>query len=182
MVLKKFVEYSKGRVPIINYFCFSLMMRKLTEVSVIAILLAGALPVLAQTPSSPTSATAPTATAAPASASASAKLDTACMQSAVGKRDTALISVVDTYATAVKNALQTRSDALKTAWGNTDAKTRRAAIKAAWKTYQTTQQTSRRALVAGRKGVWNQFYADRKACGRGAAAEDSATAGMDAGL
>ncbi len=152
------------------------MIKSIAKISTIAVLLAGSvMPTFAQTASG-TSAPAPTT-------SASAKLvDTACMQTAVGKRDMALISVIDTYATAVKNALQTRSDALKAAWGATDAKTRRTGIKAAWKGYQTTQGEARRALASGRKGVWSQFYADRKLCGKGAAAEDTGTEGMDARL
>lgn len=144
------------------------MIKKFAEISLAAAIIAGAaLPAFAKT-----------ATTTPARAG----VDSVCMQNAIEKRDTAIIAVVDTYATAVKNALQTRKDALKAAWGETDAKTRRTKIRAAWKAYQDTLLAARRALASGRKGVWNQFYADRRTCGRGAAAEDTGTEGMDARL
>jgi hypothetical protein len=62
-------------------------------------------------------------------------MDAACAQTAVRTRDDALIA-----------ALTARRDALVTAWGMTDVKERKTAIKAAWKTYHSA-----------RKSAWKTF-------------------------
>ncbi len=145
------------------------MTNKLIDASIVAsLLVAIAMPVFAQT--------------TPTTAPSKGKIDTACMQSTVDKRDSALITAVDTFGTAVKTALQTRKDALKAAWGNTDVKARRSAIKAAWNTYAATSRDARKALSNSRKGIWKQFYADRKVCGPTAATEDNTSEGADSQL
>ncbi|HLC75885.1 MAG TPA: hypothetical protein VJB82_02075 [Candidatus Peribacterales bacterium] len=65
----------------------------------------------------------------------SGKLDLACMQTAVGTRETSLVT-----------ALTTRKDELIAAWGNTEAPARNAAIKVAWKTFKDS-----------RKNAWRTF-------------------------
>lgn len=107
-------------------------------------------------------------------------VDLTCMVSAVDKRDTAIAAAWDTYAAAIKLALQTRKDALKAAWGISDRTQRRAAIKAAWDAYAKSRREARSAFNTARKNAWNQFYKDRKACrGQG---EDYSTSGLDAAL
>ena len=132
-------------------------------------LLAMALPVIAQTPPPPPGRTAQT-------------VDVACIQAAIDKRDNAIITAVDTFHDAAKSALQTRRDALKAAWGNTDRDVRRAAIKAAWESYRNSLRSARKALRESRRSAWSQFAADRKACGRGAQADDRTGGGADAQL
>ena len=104
------------------------------------------------------------------------------MQTAIQKRDNAIIAAVDTYHTAVVQALTTRRDALVAAWGNTDKTARRAAIKAAWKVYRTSQTQALKALRNGKKEAWKQFGTDRKACGSSAAGDDPTNSGVDAQL
>ncbi len=83
-------------------------------------------------------------------------VDTACMATAVGTRDTAISTALSTVVTA----LQTRGTALTAAWGNTDPKVRAAAVKAAntafngaWKTFNTA-----------RKAAWTQYRTAAKVC------------------
>ncbi|MBI3442739.1 MAG: hypothetical protein HY007_03145 [Candidatus Sungbacteria bacterium] len=101
-------------------------------------------------------------------------LDIACMSAGVDKRDTAIAGVFD----SLKSAVMTRRDALKSAWGQTDKKMRRDAIRAAWKAYAASVSSARTT----RKSAWTAFYADRKACGPGAAAEDATTHAADQNL
>lgn len=101
-------------------------------------------------------------------------LNVACMAAAIDKRDTAIAATFDT----LKAAIMTRKDALKAAWSQTDKKMRRAAIKTAWKAYAASVASARTA----RKAAWTTFYADRKACGPGAAAEDATTHAADQNL
>ncbi|TAL20454.1 hypothetical protein EPN90_00995 [Patescibacteria group bacterium] len=91
-------------------------------------------------------------------------LDLACVQSAVEKRDNAIIAAVDTYSTHVKTALTTRRDALKAAWGMADRVERRKAIRAAWDAFRGTWRKEKRALTDARRAAWKQFRADAKAC------------------
>lgn len=107
------------------------------------------------------------------------KLDIACMAAAVDKRETAILSGFDVFAAAVKNALGARKDALKTAWGNTDAKARKDAINKAWKTYGTAASKARKDWKSAVHTAWEQFRKDRNACGPGAATADSATEALD---
>lgn len=123
---------------------------------------ATALPVFAET------------TSAMTSAKTQKTLDVACMAAAIDKRDTAISGAFD----ALKTAVTTRKDVLKSAWGQTDKKMRRDGIKAAWKAYASSVSSARSA----RKSAWTAFNTDRKACGTGAAAEDAATQAVDQNL
>ncbi len=105
--------------------------------------------------------------------------DPACIQAAVEKRDTAIISALDTYSAAIKTALMTRKNALVTAWGITDKVARRAALKAAWKNYRDSVRTIRKTFRDAKHASWRQFTADRKACKVTPIAEDSTGQGVD---
>ena len=107
-------------------------------------------------------------------------IDTACVQSAIDKRDTAVIAAFDVFHTTVVSALQTRRDALKAAWGMADKAQRNAASKAAWSAYSTSLKAARKALVQSRHAAWNQFRTDRKTCN--APAADYGAEGRDVSL
>lgn len=107
-------------------------------------------------------------------------LDPVCMQNAVEKRDSAIITGVDAFATFVKTALQARKEAQKAAWVITDKKQRQAALKDAWAKFKGTWVKAFKQLRADRKAAWKQFYIDRKACGSQPAVEDKTTEGADA--
>lgn len=110
---------------------------------------------------------------------ATTKVDGACMASAVDKRDTSISSAIDKLSTSLKSAVDARKNALKTAWGNTDATARHKAILAAWQAYMKASKDARATWLKEKHAAWQQFYTDRKACGKGAAAEDSTTEAVD---
>lgn len=109
-----------------------------------------------------------------------ANVDAACMQSAIDKRDTAIIASVDSYAATVKTALQTRKDALKAAWAIQDKTARNTAIKAAWASYQGTWKKASTAVRAARKAAWSAFKTDAKNCKQAGA--DASGESMDNNL
>lgn len=112
-------------------------------------------------------------------------LDLACMQSAVEKRDNAIIAAFDAYSASVKTALTTRRDALKAAWGLTDRIQRRDAINAAWKAHRKARNDAFRTLRDARRAAWKQFRADAKTCkatGTSGTATEFSGEGVDATL
>lgn len=110
------------------------------------------------------------------------KVDLACMQAAVEKRDNALLATVDARYSAHKAALTARRDALKAAWGMTDAAKRREALQAAWKAYREALEKSTKAFRDAKKSAWKQFKEDRRACKSEGASEDKVTEGTDGQL
>ncbi len=114
------------------------------------------------------------------SSKAAVTVDTACMQAAIDKRETALIAGVDVYSASVKTALTVRKDALKAAWAITDKTARNTAIKAAWTAFQGTWKNASAAMKTVKKSAWAAFNTDAKACKQTGA--DSAGASVDANL
>lgn len=105
-----------------------------------------------------------------------------CMTAAVDKRETVIESVANSYASTIQNALTSRKSALDTAWSITNSKDRRAAIRAAWRTFSSTIRKARYDYRTATKAAWQTFYADRKSCGRGATAEDPTSHEVDQGF
>lgn len=98
------------------------------------------------------------------SSSDSSSTDLSCMQSAVEKRDNAIIDAWDDLHDDMTAALTERRDDLKSAWGLSDKKERRAAIKAAWKAFKAARKDAHKAFGAARKDAWKTFKTDAKAC------------------
>lgn len=92
-------------------------------------------------------------------------VDLVCMQNAVEKRDTAMMTAFDVFYTAVRSAFETRKNALKAAWGMTDAEDRKDAREDAWEDYFDGFRKVKRELKKARKAAWHQFRHDRQACG-----------------
>ena len=109
-------------------------------------------------------------------------VNVACMQAAIEKRDSAIISAHNAANTSITTALSARKDALKAAWGQTDRKTRRSALHDAWKAWMTTSKQARTTFKTARDGAWTTFASDRKTCGTGAMNDDSTNRGADAHL
>jgi hypothetical protein len=107
------------------------------------------------------------------------KVNLACMQTAVDKREGAIIVAFDMYHSSISAALTARQAALKTAWGMTDRKARRAAINTAWKNYRAAQRQARKAFIKARSGAWATFNSDRKKCGPGGALDDGTNSAVD---
>ncbi|MBI3331731.1 hypothetical protein HYZ99_02110 [Candidatus Peregrinibacteria bacterium] len=87
-----------------------------------------------------------------------------CMQTAIDKRDTAVIAAVTAQNTSWIRSLEVRKEALKTAWGLTDASARKTALKNAWSTYRASRKETRAKFRNDRKAAWKQFKTDAKAC------------------
>ncbi len=164
------------------------MNKKLFSALILISFLAG----LAPTALAKNETIAPTPSAPPASASpgpsSKAKdlfknnkkvVDIACMQQAIEKRDTAIISGLDAYYAVTEASLQTRKETMKTAWAITDVKERRTALKDAWKTYRETIKIARNSFKTAKKSAWQQFYADRKTCGTAGTSDDPANSSVD---
>jgi len=112
-------------------------------------------------------------------------IDLACMQTAVEKRDNAIIAALDKHTANVKTALTTRRDALKAALGITDLVQRRLAIKAAWDAFNGTWKKEARLLNDARRAAWRQFRLDAKTCranGSSGISQDAAGEATDAKL
>ena len=107
-------------------------------------------------------------------------VDLACMQTAVEKRDNAMIAAQDAYSASWKTALQTRRDELKAAWGIQDKKQREEAIRAAWKKFRESRKTGRENFRTARKNAWNTFKTDSKACKAQGNLDASLGASLDA--
>ncbi len=99
-----------------------------------------------------------------------AQVDNVCVQTAVDARESSLITAWGTYNTAMTVAYTARKTALHDAWGKTDAKERRAAVKAAWDAFAKVKKVAVRGWNDTRKGVWKTFRTAAKAC-KGASAE-----------
>ncbi len=91
-------------------------------------------------------------------------VDPACAQTAVAKRENALIAATDASAASLKTALTARRDALNAAWGQADAKTREAAIKAAHDVFKGARKTANMTLRTARNEALKSFKADAKTC------------------
>jgi hypothetical protein len=110
------------------------------------------------------------------------KIDTACMQSAVSKREATIASGFSAYSSSVSSALKARATAFASAWELTSAKARNTALKAAWKAYKSSISSARSAWSKARRSSWVAFYDARKSCGANATAEDTTTHSVDATL
>ncbi|HSX24931.1 MAG TPA: hypothetical protein VLG69_03120 [Candidatus Andersenbacteria bacterium] len=92
-------------------------------------------------------------------------VDTACVGTAIDKRETALGGGVSTFGSAVNSAYQTRQSALKDAWSKSTVKDRREAVQAAWKAFNQSVRSARTAWKATQKTAWQSFRSDVKSCG-----------------
>lgn len=107
----------------------------------------------------------------------------ACIKTAVVKREDALISGFDVYASALKAARQVRRDSLSAAWDKTVPLERRAAVKAADKAFADSSKAARKTWNDSRRSAWRTFDTDRKACNvSGISTADTGSSITDASL
>lgn len=91
-------------------------------------------------------------------------LDTVCAQTAIGNRETSLITALDTFSASAKSALEARKAGLVSAWGNTVAKDRQTARKTAETTYRSSMKSAHDTLRSARKTAWSAFNTEIKKC------------------
>lgn len=92
-------------------------------------------------------------------------VDPMCIQNAIEKRDTAVITAFSGFSTSVTTALTVRKDALKAAVILTDKNAKETARKAAWSTFKTSSKTAATTLRTARRAAWTTYETDTKACG-----------------
>lgn len=109
-------------------------------------------------------------------------VNVACIQSAVSKRDLAVASALDAHVAGQKTAIVTRTSAINAGWAVPAAKDRRAALRTAWKNFESSSMRARKAFRDSNKTVWKQFDADMKACGAPSGDEPGAKASADTQL
>ncbi len=90
--------------------------------------------------------------------------DPACMQAAVTARDTAIGTALDTMYSSVKSALATRTQAVSTAWANTDKEARHTALVNAWSAWKTSSKEARANANTAKQNAWSTFRTARAAC------------------
>ncbi len=101
-------------------------------------------------------------------------INTVCMQTAIEKRDTAIIAAHDAHSAATKSALTARKDAVKAAWALPTAKEVAQARKAANDTFSSSVKGAHSALRTARNAAWEAFNTDKVACGHPGAKESPA--------
>jgi hypothetical protein len=106
-------------------------------------------------------------------------LNVDCISAAVEKRETALIAAFDVYTPAMKEIINTRKNALKAAWAVTDRIQRKAAIKAAWTSFNATKSTTIAALKKAKTAAWATYAAERKTCGTYSYYDDTTSSYVD---
>lgn len=89
----------------------------------------------------------------------------ACVQTALEKRENALIAAHDSQNTAVKTALTKRMTTLKDAWAQPDRASRVAKRQEAYKVFRTEVQTANTAMKTARNTAWKTYETEAKACG-----------------
>ncbi len=92
-------------------------------------------------------------------------LNVSCIQNAIEKRDSVMITAHGAYNTSIVNGLTARKDALKAAWAKPTRKERVEARNAAWSTFRTSHKSAHSALRTVRIASWNTYNAEMKACG-----------------
>lgn len=105
-----------------------------------------------------------------------------CMQSAIEKRDTAILKAFDEYVEALRPTIVTREGALKDAWGFVERKTRVNSLKDAWGMYKKDQSRIVSTWRTAKRSAWNVFYIDRRACGPSALIDDSTNHAVDSDI
>jgi hypothetical protein len=88
-----------------------------------------------------------------------------CVNTALDKREDALIAGHDALNVSVKTALQTRLTNLKAAWAKTTPAERQIARKVAYDTFNVSVKTAHQTMKTVRINTWNTFNVDMAACG-----------------
>jgi len=95
--------------------------------------------------------------------------------SAVDTRDASVAPLYIAFGQAMSDAVNARKAALDAAYSAGDAKTRKAAVKAAWATFRVSVKAARTTLNTGKKTAWTSFKSTAKACHATGVPVDSAS-------
>ena len=87
-----------------------------------------------------------------------------CMQNAVIKRETSIMTAYQNFISQLVGEFQIRSASLISAYGLNDSKERKEAVKEAWKAYTDSYKSSAKELTNARNLAWKNFNADKAVC------------------
>jgi acyl-CoA reductase-like NAD-dependent aldehyde dehydrogenase len=130
--------------------------------------------VLAQE-STPTPTTTPPTTTPPTSTPTPPKgkeVDLACMKNAVEKREDALKTARETYFNKISQAYNERKTALLNAWTIENHKERQKKIHEAWNNFRKSVKSAKEEYRKAHNQAWKTFVQDRKNCGSGPTGEN----------
>jgi hypothetical protein len=88
-----------------------------------------------------------------------------CVQNAIEKRETTLISGHGAFNTSIVQALTARKDGLKSAYALADRDAAKTAKKTVWNTFGAQSKVAHDTMRTVRKTSWNTFNTDMRACG-----------------
>jgi|GEM_PF-5413569 len=149
-------------------------MKRLLYCCVIAIVCVGAYTVRAENASS----TATTTVTHSADKSRPA-VNMTCIQTAIDKRDSAILDAFDLYHDEIVAVIKVRTVALTEAWSLSDRKARKEALKIAWYEYKTNHMKAVNTWRTTKRSAWNLFYSGRRLCGPAALTEDTTSHSID---
>lgn len=88
-----------------------------------------------------------------------------CMADGIEKRDTSIISALDTYAQAMKTNLTVRKDSLKALYISGDAEGAKDKRKSVWSAFSSATKSAANDQRASRRAAWDQYKKDIRTCG-----------------
>ncbi len=92
-------------------------------------------------------------------------INVACVNSALDKRENALIAAHDIFNTSIKNALSARLTGLKDSYVAPTKQDRKVKREAMTKQFRASVQAAHNALRNARNAAWGTFNTEMKACG-----------------
>ncbi len=90
------------------------------------------------------------------------QVNASCMQTAIATRESSLLTAFSAFHDDIEEALSDRKDALNTAWGLSEGKSRNTALTTAWKTWKTAHKSATTDFKTSRKSAWDTFKATVK--------------------
>jgi acyl-CoA reductase-like NAD-dependent aldehyde dehydrogenase len=96
----------------------------------------------------------------------------ACMKNAVEKREDALKTARETYFNKISQAYEERKTALLNAWTIQNHKERQQKIHEAWNNFRKSVKSAWSEYRKAHNQIWKTFVQDRKNCGSGPTGEN----------
>ena len=93
------------------------------------------------------------------------KVDVLCLQNAIEKRDSTLITGLNTENTSLVAAMTARKDSLKSAISLSSSTQIQAARKNAQSSFKTSVKSAHEAMKDTRMSSWSTYKTEAKACG-----------------
>jgi acyl-CoA reductase-like NAD-dependent aldehyde dehydrogenase len=117
----------------------------------------------------PPTTTPPTSTPTPPKGK---EVDLACMKNAVEKREDALKTAREIYFNKISQAYDERKTALLNAWTIENHKERQKKIHEAWNNFRKSVKSAKEEYRKAHNQAWKTFVQDRKNCGSGPTGEN----------